>query len=88
MYDIEFRASVEKLFQKMAKKKPKQLKIILKKIEEVRNTPLHYKNLKKPLQHLKRVHIDSSFVLVYSVDEATKTIVIEDYDHHDKIYRK
>jgi len=35
----------------------------------------------------RHVHIMGSFVLVYSVDEARKTVVLEDYDHHDKIYR-
>lgn len=86
MYDYELRRSVEKIFFKLAKKNPKQLKIIYKKIEEIRPNPHHYKNLRRPLQHLKRVHIDKSFVLVYSIDEQSKTIIIEDYDHHDKIY--
>ena len=88
MYDIEFRKSVEKMFFKLAKKNPKQLEIILNKIEEIRLAPNHYKNLKRPLQHMKRVHIDRSFVLVFSVDEFKNTVIIEDYDHHDNIYKK
>ena len=87
MYEIEIRKSVEKTFHKIAKKDPKQMENIIRKIEEIRTNPHRYKNLKKPLQHLKRVHIDSSFVLVYSIDENGKTIIIEDYDHHDNIYR-
>ncbi len=86
MYDYELRRSVEKIFFKLAKKNPKQLEIIYKKIEEIRQNPHHYKNLRSPLQHLKRIHIDKSFVLVYSIDEQRKTIIIEDYDHHDNIY--
>ncbi len=38
------------------------------------------------MQHLRRVHVDKSFVLTYSVDEKNKVVIIEDYDHHDKIY--
>lgn len=87
MYDYELRKSVETIFFKPAKKNPKRLEIIYKKIEEIRQNPHHYKNLRSPLQHLKRVHIDKSFVLVYSIDEQSKTIIIEDYDHHDNIYR-
>ncbi len=87
MYGCEIRKSVEKIFFKLAKSNPKQLKIIYKKIEEIRSNPHRYKNLKSPLQHLKRVHIDKSFVLVFSVDESRKVIVIEDYDHHDNIYK-
>ena len=88
MYEIEFRKSVEKIFFKLAKRNPRQLEIILDKIEEIRFDPNHYKNLKKPLQHLKRVHIDKSFVLVFSIDESKKKVTIEDYDHHDNIYKR
>ncbi len=88
MYRIELRKSVEKIFFKLAKKNPKQLEIIYDKIEEVRTNPHRYKNLRRPLQHLKRVHIDKSFVMVFSMDESKKTVIIEDYDHHDKIYKK
>ena len=88
MYTIEYRKTVEKQFHKMAKKNPGKLEIILSKIDEICLNPNHYKNLRKPLQHLKRVHVDSSFVLVFSVDQKSKIITIEDYDHHDNIYRK
>ena len=86
MYSYELRKSVEKIFFKLAKKSPMQMLIIEDKIKEIVQNPQHYKNLRKPLNHLKRVHIDKSFVLVFSVDENKKHIVIEDYDHHDKIY--
>ena len=46
-----------------------------------------FKNLRSPLQHLKRVHIDQHFVLTFSVDEISKTVTFEDFDHHDNIYR-
>ena len=86
MYSYELRKSVEKIFFKLAKKNSKQLEIIEKKINEIIKDPNHYKNLRAPLQHLKRVHIDKSFVLVFSVDESDKKVIIEDYKHHDCIY--
>ena len=86
MYSYELRKSVEKIFLKLAKKNQKQLMIIEKKIDEIVQDPNHYKNLRAPLQHLKAVHIDKSFVMVFSADDKTKTVIIEDYDHHDKIY--
>lgn len=86
MYTCELRTSVEKKFFKLRKRNPKQLEIIWKKIEELLQNPSHYKNLRHPLQNLKRVHIDKSFVLTFSVNETAKTVIIEDYDHHDKIY--
>ncbi|MDP6626821.1 MAG: hypothetical protein QGG50_02880 [Methanopyri archaeon] len=87
MYEYELRKSVEKTFFKLAKKDPDQLEIIFKKIDEIVINPHRYKNLRRPLQHLKRVHIDSNFVMVFSIDERTKTVIIEDYDHHDNIYK-
>ena len=87
MYSVEYRKTVEKQFQKMAKKNPVKLENILNKIDEISLNPQHYKNLRKPLQHLKRIHVDSSFVIVFSVDKKLKTITIEDYNHHDNIYR-
>ena len=86
MYSYELRKSVEKIFFKLSKRNPKQLLIIENKIQEIRKNQQHYKNLRKPLHHLKRIHIDKSFVLVFSVDENRKHITIEDYDHHDNIY--
>ena len=86
MYSYEMRKSVEKIVKKLAKKNPVQAHIIRAKITEIRKNPQHYKNLLAPMQHLKRVHIDKSFVMVYSVDENKKHIVIEDFDHHDNIY--
>ena len=61
--------------------------IIEKKIKEILQSPYHYKNLRKPLQDLKRVHIEKSFVLTFSVDEENKLIIFEDFDHHDNIYK-
>ncbi|MFH1054437.1 MAG: type II toxin-antitoxin system RelE/ParE family toxin [Candidatus Woesearchaeota archaeon] len=87
MYEYEFRKSVEKDLLKLSKKDPKQLLIIEKKIQEILQNPERYKSLRKPLQHLKRVHIDKSFVLVFSVDEKNQRIVFEDYDHHGRIYK-
>ncbi len=89
MYSFELRESLEKDFHKLSKKNSEQLKTISKKIKEIIACEdiNHYKNLKKPLQHLKRVHIDKSFVLIFSVDEKTKHIIFEEFDHHDKIYK-
>lgn len=87
MYDLAVRPTAEKIFSKIAKKNPKQLGMVYNKIQEILRDPTHYKNLRKPLQHLRRVHVDRSFVLVFSVDESDKVVIIEYFDHHDKIYR-
>ncbi len=86
MYSLELRESVDRIFLKLTKKNPKQMRIIDNKIQQVLENPLHFKPLRAPMQHLRRVHIDKSFVLTYSVDEQKKIVIIEDYDHHDNIY--
>ena len=62
------------------------MRLIEKKIKQICEKPLHFKPLRAPMQHLRRVHVDKSFVLTYSVNEENKVVIIEDYDHHDKIY--
>ena len=85
-YTLEISPEVDKVFLKLQKKNQAQMSIITKKLGDIVENPQHYKNLRSPMQHLKRVHIDKSFVMVFSVDEAKKHIIIEDFDHHDKIY--
>lgn len=87
MYDLELKESVEKLFHKLARKNRSEMDIIDKKIAQILVDPYHFKPLKKPMAQKRRVHIVGSMVLVYSIDEATKTVIIHDYDHHDKVYR-
>ncbi len=86
MYSVQTRPDLDKIFLKLSKKNPKQLEIIYKKVEEVVENPHRYKNLRAPLSHWKRIHIDKHFVLIFSIDETSKTVILEDYDHHDKIY--
>ncbi len=87
MYKLEIRPLLRKKLKKLVKKNPKQAEIIVKKSEEVLQNPKHYKNLRKPLQNWKRVHIDKSFILTFSLNENKKIVTLEDYDHHDRIYR-
>jgi len=86
MYSLEVRESVDRIFSKLAKKNPKQMQIIDKKIKQVLENPHHFKPLRAPMQHLRRVHIDKSFVLTYSVDEQKEIVILEDFDHHDNVY--
>ncbi len=86
MYKLSILPGLENRLKKLAKKYPKLVEIILKKAKEIQVMPHHYKNLRAPLQHLKRVHIANHFVLTFSVNEETKTVILEDFDHHDNIY--
>jgi len=81
----------EELTEKLVKIKRKYRKMydtILKKIDEILQNPEHYKPLRHDMHTLRRVHIFGSFVLVFKIEESTKTVKFMDFDHHDKIYKK
>ena len=50
--------------------------------------PNHCKNLRAPLQEYKRVHVNKSFVIIFRVDVNNKLMIVYDYDHHKRIYKK
>ena len=87
MYVLYIKPSLQKKLITLSRRDPKQAEIIAKKSEEIVIDPNRYKNLRAPLNHWKRVHIDKHFILTFSIDEDNKTVILEDYDHHDKIYR-
>jgi YafQ family addiction module toxin component len=86
-YSLEIKPELDKKLAKLYKKNRKQYEMILKKAEEIVQNPQHYKNLRAPLQHLKEVHIDKHFVLTFSVDDKLKSVTLEDFEHHDEIFR-
>ncbi|MDP2672439.1 MAG: hypothetical protein Q8O84_01360 [Nanoarchaeota archaeon] len=79
--------NLEKCIDKLAKKNKKLAISLQKKIKQIINLDKesinHFKNLKSPLNHLKRVHIES-FVLTFQLKEGI--IIFEDFVHHDKAY--
>lgn len=86
MYTVNNKPKVDEIFKKLAKKNPKQLEIITKKLQQILENPHRFKPLSNIMKGFRRVHF-GSFVLIYSIDEKNKVIILEDYDHHDKIYR-
>ena len=87
MYTLKIKPGLEKTLKKLAKKNRVQLEIVFKKVDEILTDPHRYKNLRTPLDDWKRVHVDKHFVLLFSVDEGSKSVTLEDYDHHDNIYK-
>jgi len=86
MYALKLSDKLIEKFRKMEKRNRKQLEAINKKVLEIRENPYRFKPLGNIMSGLWRVHF-GSFVLVYSIDELNKKIVLEDYDHHDNIYK-
>ena len=64
-------------------------KQVLNKINEIINSSdvEHYKNLRYNMKDSKRSHI-GHFVLVFQYNKLANSILFDDFDHHDNIYRK
>ena len=90
MFDFNLTDELKFKIKKLVKKDKKRIEILHKKIKQIINcdseTINHYKNLRKPLNEFKRVHIDNSFVLTFKVDIKNNFILFVDFDHHDRVY--
>jgi mRNA-degrading endonuclease RelE of RelBE toxin-antitoxin system len=90
MFDFELSETLKLKIRKLVKKDRKKAEIISKKIREIANsdaiTIQHYKNLKREMKELKRVHIDTHFVLTFRVYLQHNYIVFTDFNHHDDAY--
>ncbi len=89
MRKFSLEENLRKTIDKIAKKDKVLYLALMKKMEEILNCSdvNHYKNLRRPLQDFKRVHVKSSFVLIFKYFQAEDKIVFYDLDHHDQIYR-
>lgn len=92
MFEFDLSDELKLKIRKLLKKDKKKVEIINKKIKEIihndEKTIERYKNLRYDLKEFKRVHIEKHFVLTFKVDKTNKFIMFEDFDHHDKIYRR
>lgn len=89
MRKFEVSDKLKKDLRKLSKKDKNRYSSTIKKIKEIIacKDVNHYKNLRKPLQHLKRVHIDNSFVLTFKFLESEDLVKFIELEHHDKIYK-
>ncbi|MFT4244828.1 MAG: type II toxin-antitoxin system RelE family toxin [Candidatus Woesearchaeota archaeon] len=86
MRDFQFEAKFEKKILKLKGKEA--FNVFTKIIEILKSEDLNrYKNLKYSLKRYKRVHVNTSYVILF-YDDTINTIFFEDYEHHDKIYKQ
>ncbi|NYB26618.1 MAG: type II toxin-antitoxin system RelE/ParE family toxin [Methanobacteriaceae archaeon] len=92
MYNIAFHPAFQSILNKLKVKDPKSYNNVIAKIKQVAITlelnPDYCKNLRAPLQKYKRVHVNRSHVLVFQVDKKNRLMIVYDYDHHKRVYRK
>ncbi len=88
MFEVEFSRELTRKMLKIQKKNKMMFDAIIKKIREIKKNPEHYKPLKYSMKDYRRVHIMKSFVLVFKINRSENRIIFEDFDHHNKIYKK
>ncbi len=88
MHNFSVEDNLKKYLKKIFKKDKVMYDSVMKKMDEIINCENvnHYKNLKSPLNDFKRVHVRSSFVLIFKYIESEDKVVFYDLDHHDNIY--
>ncbi len=87
MYSLEVREHVDKALRKLTRADPKQLEVLTRKIDEILQDPHVFKPMHFPLAGMRRAHF-GSYVLLFSIDEQRKTVVLDDYEHRDNVYRR
>ena len=89
MRDFSIEEGLQRTLKKLSKKDKATYESLMKKIGEIINCEdvNHYKNLRRPLQDFKRVHVRSSFVLIFKYVESEDKIVFYEFNHHDQIYK-
>ncbi len=90
MREFEIEVSLKRILSKLYKKEKHRYNILMDKMNEILTCENveHYKNLRKPLQQFKRVHINTNFVLVFKYYKKPDLVIFYDFDHHDNIYKK
>ncbi|MFH1587750.1 MAG: addiction module toxin RelE [Candidatus Diapherotrites archaeon] len=88
MFTPEVSEKLQKILKKILKKDRVRYIAATNKMDEIIkcDNPDRYKNLKYDLKEMKRVHIDSHFVLIFHFNRKDKMIRFEDLQHHDHIY--
>ena len=83
-YQVAVTSNMSKILKKLKKKNRQLYDAILRKASETSVGPHRYKNLRHDKSGLSRVHIDP-FALTFSIDDESKTLLLEDFDHYDLI---
>lgn len=86
-YSLEISEELHKIFEKLSKKDKIAFEAIDKKVNEILQNPYHYKPLNAPMQNKRRVHIASSFVLIFIIEEEIKKVKLLEFEHHDNAYK-
>ena len=84
-YTVVPNPDVEATFRKMGKKDTARFEQLVKKLRELGENPEIGKQLRHPMQGLRRLHI-GPYVLTYKFEKKKGLITLVDFAHHDVVY--
>jgi YafQ family addiction module toxin component len=89
MREFAIEEKLKKILKKLSKKDKASYETLMSKIHEILSCSdvEHYKNLRSPLQQLKRVHIKGPFILTFKYNKEEDKVWFYDFDHHNNIYK-
>ena len=85
-YNVSYTDDVEKELNKLYKKNRGVYEKVKKKINRLRENPYNAEPLKADMKNRRSEHLPDSKVMVYEIDEETKTIKILKYGDHGEVY--
>jgi len=88
VHDFSIEDKLKIKLRKLSKKDKKTYNSVMTKIEKIVSSQNieHFKNLRKPLQGFKRVHITKRFVLVFKYLKSKDLVKFYELEHRDKVY--
>ena len=86
MYSLAFTESCKREIKKAAHKNTTLKQALESQIAKLLENPRQGKPLKAPLEGKWRVHVLTSFILIYEILENEKTILLFRFAHHDDAY--
>lgn len=90
MREFSIEWNLKKTLKKLFKRDKVMYDALTNKMQEILtcDNVNHYKNLRRSLQEFKRVHVKSSFILIFKCIEREDKVIFYDFDHHDNIYNR
>jgi mRNA-degrading endonuclease RelE of RelBE toxin-antitoxin system len=85
-YELDIKPTLQKELWKLEKKDNKLYNRIIKKAIEICIDPHRFKNLRNDMSDKNRIQF-GHFVLTYVIDDEKRVVTLDDFDHHDFIYK-
>ncbi len=87
-YSLFISPECRKDIRKLTRKNLHLQNILEKKIKDILDNPTRFKPLRNELAGYYRVHIMTSFVLIFTVDTEERTVSLVHFSHHDDAYKR